>query len=81
VFQEYLFNRLDRELEVLSSLTLADVLLYIRHQFIPLTKHPLIQEFMRYNILYLKVSYYNWCIRPLAAGEGRRKLRNGGHIL
>jgi hypothetical protein len=57
VFQEYLFNRLDRELEVLSSLTLADVLLYIRHQFIPLAKHPLIQEFMKYNILYLKISY------------------------
>ncbi len=33
MFQEYCFNRLERELAVLSTLTLSDVLVYIRHVF------------------------------------------------
>jgi hypothetical protein len=34
LFQEYCFNRLERELAVLSTLTLSDVLVYIRHMFV-----------------------------------------------
>jgi hypothetical protein len=33
MFQEYCFNRLERELAVLSTLTLSDVLVYIRQMF------------------------------------------------